>query len=284
MACSLLGGRIGHDPTAWVIVGAGYLLSALALNGVFLLVHEGTHHLISARSGVNRAISVLLGIPLFMSFTAYKVTHIRHHQFLGDARDPDDYRNYTESKAVLWLLHFTRLLCASYLYLLSVPLVAMRHSLPAAKRQIIQEYLFLAAVYVALFSLIPFHWLLHAWLIPTVFVNFLINVRGLTQHSVTDVDDQFVASRSIQSHRIVAFLYMNENYHLEHHLYPNVPFYNLRELHTILAERWPRALTVPSYSWFLMRFFKATLTLDDTPIGIITKRQPSAVDRTVPPE
>jgi len=55
--------------------------------------------------------SVLLGSTFLMSFSAYRVLHTRHHRFLGDPRDPDDYANYTRHPLWLWCLHFVRLEC-----------------------------------------------------------------------------------------------------------------------------------------------------------------------------
>ena len=34
---------------------------------------------------------------------------------------------------------------------------------------------------------------------------------------------------------------MNMQYHLEHHLYPNVPYYNLPRLHELIRDRCPPA-------------------------------------------
>ncbi len=60
-----------------------------------------------------------------MSFTAYQVMHLRHHTFLGGTRDPDDYENYVSRRPVLWVMHFTRLLAGSFVYLLMIPRLAV---------------------------------------------------------------------------------------------------------------------------------------------------------------
>lgn len=260
--------------TAW---GLGLIASALALNASFLVMHEGTHFLLARNRVVNRWLGFLTGLPIFLSFTAYQVLHVRHHEFLGDPRDPDDYDNYTGHPAKVWMLHWLRLLFAGYLYLIFVPLLAWKHGSRIQRRQLAWENVLLGAFYAALFTVVPFRTLAHAWLIPTFIANFLVNVRGLTQHSLAKAEDPLLASRSIRTRPWIAFLYLNENYHLEHHLYPAVPFYHLPRLHAMLAERLPHALVVPSYTWFIWAFMKASLrgpsALKKGPLGMIVRRK-----------
>jgi fatty acid desaturase len=66
----------------------------------------------------------------------------------------------------------------------------------------------------------------------------------------------------------VRFLVLNENYHLEHHLYPEIPSYHLHQLHLLLRDRFPRSVSGRSYSGFLARFLRATWRRDETPIGV----------------
>jgi hypothetical protein len=92
----------------------------------------------------------------------------------------------------------------------------------------------------------------------------------------------------MRPHPVVAFCLLNENYHLEHHLFPEVPSYHLRELHELLWPRLPRAVTGQSYVGFLLRFLRATWRLDETPIGLTVPgegtcagpRQAGVVDST----
>jgi fatty acid desaturase len=71
-----------------------------------------------------------------------------------------------------------------------------------------------------------------------------------------DHDDPIRGTRSILTNRLTAFFMCNENYHLEHHLYPGVPWYNLPALHRELrAELVARgAPFIPSYAAFVRDF------------------------------
>ena len=69
-----------------LLIGLGVLLSAIAINALVLLMHEGMHGTLFRSPSCNRWVSVVLGFTVLMSFTAYQVMHLRHHAFLGDPR------------------------------------------------------------------------------------------------------------------------------------------------------------------------------------------------------
>lgn len=246
---------------------AGTLGSAVAINAFILLLHEGMHGTLFAGGLANRWVSVALGTTFCMSFTSYRVMHQRHHRYLGDPRDPDDYANYVGNRRLLWALHYVRLVLGVYIYVVVIPILAWRHAARSERRDIAVEYLVLGAVYAAVFTAVPAGILLYLWLIPLALAAHMTAVRGLTQHGIAQARDPFLASRTIQANRVVAFCLLHENYHLEHHLFPEIPSYHLAAAHRLLWPRLPRVVTGRSYLGFLWRFFAATLKLDDTPIG-----------------
>ncbi|MEX0628545.1 MAG: fatty acid desaturase, partial [Cucumibacter sp.] len=56
---------------------------------------------------------------------------------------------------------------------------------------------------------------------------------GLTQHAgmAEDVFDHRLNSRTVYMNPISRFIYWNMNYHVEHHMFPMVPYHRLPELH-----------------------------------------------------
>lgn len=75
---------------------------------------------------------------------------------------------------------------------------------------------------------------------------------ALSQHYKleNDVDDFSRNSRSIEIPYIIEFLYSNMNYHIEHHMYPGVPYYNLRKLHVILKSKLPQPVALADiFAW-----------------------------------
>lgn len=149
---------------------------------------------------------------------------------------------------------------------------AWRRGASVDRVRIVQEYALLGTVWTAAFALVPFEVLLRGWMIPLVVVAYMTQIRGFTQHGITDHTDPLLASRSIHPGPLVRFLVLNENYHLEHHLYPEIPSYNLRKLHLLLRDRLPRSVTGTSYSGFIARFLRATWRRDETPLGMSSRK------------
>jgi len=258
----------GIATSHWFLLLPGILVTALALNAFVLLMHDGMHFTLFRSRLWNSVSSVLLGSTFLMSFTAYRIMHTRHHKFLGDPRDPDDYQNYVRPRLLRWSLHFMRLTVGSLLYLALIPILALKFGTDQDRRRILAEYVFLLAVYSALVRFVPGEILLLVWFAPLLVVGSLTAVRGFTQHGITDATDPYLASRTVLPNPIVGFLLLHENYHLEHHLFPEVPSYHLPLLHRLIWRRLPRAVSSRSYLGFLARFFRATPKMDETPIGL----------------
>ena len=259
----------GWANSRWFLPAAGIPVTALALNAFVLLMHDGMHSSLFPNRQWNRIGSVLLGATFVMSYSAYRVLHTRHHKFLGDSRDPDDYQNYLpRPRVLLWSLHFMRLSVGPVLYLALIPVLGLKYGTGEERRHILSEYFFLLATYSVLWRLVPGGLLLVAWLVPLLIVATLTAIRGFTQHGITDASDPYIASRTILPSPLVGFFLLHENYHLEHHLFPEVPSYHLPRLHGLIWPRLPRVVSGRSYLEFLARFLRATPRLDETPIGL----------------
>ena len=252
------------------ILAAGIVITAIALNTFPLLVHEGMHGLLFANRRWNWIASVLLGSTFLMSFSAYRVLHLRHHRYLGDPRDPDDYHNYSRSRPVVWGLHFVRLIFGPVLYICLIPVLALKHGSPAQRKLICIEYTLLVSMYSVLLRMFSYRELFVVWIVPLLLMGALTAIRGFTQHGITEASDPYLASRTMLPRPMVAFFLLHENYHLEHHLFPEVPSYHLPALHALIWPRLPRAVSGTSYLAFLAAFLRATPRMDETPIGRVT--------------
>ena len=99
------------------------------------------------------------------------------------------------------------------------------------------------------------------WLIPYATIYQLLNrIRLSTEHFNIDELNKF-KTRSVIPTFIekCIFIPYNLGYHLEHHLYPGIPFYNLPKLHNILikeSDYKKNAIIQSSYTKVLKDFIK----------------------------
>jgi len=79
--------------------------------------------------------------------------------------------------------------------------------------------------------------------LPSLYGRWLLVVFGTTQHAglAEDVLDHRLNTRSVHMNPVLRFLYLNMNYHLEHHMYPSVPYRNLPCLHELIRDDLPPA-------------------------------------------
>ncbi len=75
--------------------------------------------------------------------------------------------------------------------------------------------------------------------LPTIYGAWLVVFFGITQHAGMreNVLDHRYNTRTVLMNPVSRFLYMNMNYHVEHHLFPSVPFHALPRLHTELRDQ-----------------------------------------------
>jgi fatty acid desaturase len=69
--------------------------------------------------------------------------------------------------------------------------------------------------------------------LPTMYGAWVHVMTGLTQHAglPEDVLDHRLNSRTVCMNPVLRFIYWNMNYHVEHHMFPMVPYHQLPALH-----------------------------------------------------
>ncbi len=254
--------RLGKHCGVYLACIPLYFLAAASLHGISLFTHEAVHGTLSSNKMLNRAVGTICAWPVLQNFAAYRVLHLEHHNHLGEQGDPDHYDNYTRWTPMLWAMHWGRLIIGYPAYITAIPVLGFRHGTARDRFWILFEIictlLIIAAV---LMSPIPRLFLIHAWLIPMLFINTLVNIRGMSQHTLLEHhSDEIRGTRSILTNRVTAFFMCNENYHLEHHLFPGVPWYNLPRLHREMrADLVARgAPYIGSYFAFVRDFVRAS--------------------------
>ena len=80
-------------------------------------------------------------------------------------------------------------------------------------------------------------------LLPNFYGRTLIILFGATQHTglQEDIKDHRYSTRTVYLNPIFSFLYWHMEYHIEHHMYPQIPSYNLPKLHAMIKNQMPPA-------------------------------------------
>ena len=85
-------------------------------------------------------------------------------------------------------------------------------------------------------------WVLTYIVFPRILGGVVMLLFTLIQHVEMQENSPSIleSTRSFTTNWLGRFLYMNMNNHIEHHLYPMVPFHQLPALNAAIAEQLPR--------------------------------------------
>jgi Na+-transporting NADH:ubiquinone oxidoreductase subunit F len=87
--------------------------------------------------------------------------------------------------------------------------------------------------------------------LPNLFGSWLLVTYGLTQHAglAENVLDHRLNCRTVYMNRVHRFLYWNMNYHVEHHMFPLVPYHALPRLHAAVKDDCPAPYSSLFAAW-----------------------------------
>jgi fatty acid desaturase len=246
-------------PTAWLKL-PGILASGVVLHALGVLMHDSVHGTLARGRSLNRWLGVACTLPVLLSRSAYRAYHLRHHRHERDGCDLDEFENVTSRPRLLKALLLAWTLAGGFYYLVHIPLHAFRLGDRETRRHILEEYALAAVLIALLLRFVPLSVLLQAWLLPALATIKMAELRAWTEHLFTPGDAPERAARTITSNRMVSTLMLNLNYHLDHHLFPGVPWYRLPRLHVLLAGDLERAGAPVSRS-YLTHFAEAASVL-----------------------
>lgn len=221
-------------------------------HALVVLIHEGAHMRLYRQRALNDWVAeALLSWP-FLLFTmhAYRRNHWPHHRHTNGRGDPDWERKQTHE----WRFPKARgelfRQLASYalgIGFLRFVVTAARLPKPTGEQDRdplplrIARPLFLAGLAVALTLAKLWTVFLLFWLLPFVtWFQFAFHIRSIAEHFAIDGRRAvFARTRTVLPGLLGRLLLVPKNagYHLEHHLYPGVPFFNLPKLHALLMAR-----------------------------------------------
>jgi beta-carotene hydroxylase len=223
----------------WAFVVVAWLgwwwLTPLVVFGIFVAVVTATHDVVHRTLGLGDRASdawlFLSGLVLLESGHAYRMTHRQHHRTFPSPEDPEGYpANLTFAGAVLygpvflvrlWAWSFARADRRTRAWLVVEALAPVAAVVGGVALWPVTPYLLAYAVMAIVGS----------WVYPLLTVYLPHHDYG---------DEPLSQTRTLRG-RLVPAVFLELTYHLEHHLYPQVPSHNLPELARRLEPFFARA-------------------------------------------
>ncbi|WP_086933419.1 fatty acid desaturase family protein [Agarilytica rhodophyticola] len=256
-------------PILWLNAATIFISLVLLANrqlGLAILMHECSHYSLFKRRKLNNWLGkILCAAPVFADLDGYRRYHMRHHKEAGTTTDPDypNYKNYPITKGSLirkTLRDLTGLTGIKTLYALMLMNAGILNYDMSYKNnsnkfdlnvwQIVKNLL--ANLFMPVVVNVMMWWILYlfdnAWLYALWWISymtiymFILRVRNAAEHgNVMDLlnKDPRLHARTTYARWWERLIFAPNyvNYHLEHHLRPNIPCYNLKAFHRFLKQK-----------------------------------------------
>jgi fatty acid desaturase len=253
----LVGGLIAIGvPRWWALLP----LQGVLIVFLFTLEHEATHKTPFRSLAVNEWAGRLAGFLLVLPFEWFRYFHLAHHRWTNiDGKDPELLGEKPETWAA-WVWHVSGLPYWGSELRLMGSLVRGRAEgayLPeGAKARIVAEARWMALGYLCVaLTLLGSPLLLWVWIVPVLLGQPFLRLYLLAEHGdCPRVANMFQNTRTTFTNRVVRFLAWNMPYHVEHHVWPAVPFHRLPEVHGLMKDQ--LQVTAEGYAAFTRAYLE----------------------------
>lgn len=229
---------------AVIIIGA-------RMHALAILMHDATHYrFLKNRKMSDLITNVLTMYPLFTAIEIYRQNHLRHHKHLNTEHDPDwvaklGKREFTFPKTKKEFIITVLSYFVLYQGIMDAIWFLRRFGSPEAKSASKSgnskaRVLFYIVLFTVLTIVGGWKYYLLFWVIPYLSTFFMFQyIRSVAEHyGELAYDNLLNSTRTVKTTFLERFFIAPHQvgYHLEHHLYPGVPFYNLPKLHQLLMK------------------------------------------------
>ena len=234
----------------WTYILAVIIVGA-RMHALAILMHDATHYRFLKNRKWNDLLTNLLTMyPIFTAIEVYRQNHLQHHIHLNTEQDPDwvsklGVREFTFPKTKIEFLKTVFAYFTLYRGMKDVVWFLKRFgSLKTKSGEEPGNSKVRLLFYVVLFTILTiaglWKYYLLFWVVPYLSTFFMFQyIRSVAEHfGELAYDHLLTSTRSVKANLVERFFIAPHNvgYHLEHHLYPGVPFYNLDKLHDLLME------------------------------------------------
>lgn len=223
--------------------------------------HESSHGTAFKTPWMNDALYELASFMVFRESTPWRWSHARHHSdtiIMG--RDPEIVVQRPTNLKGLMLSFFA--FGGTWSSIKNMWTHAWGRMLDSEKCYVpeseYQKVFFKARIYLLIYvavlllsfslgSILPLMFIG----LPTFYGSWLMPIYGYTQHAglAENVLDHRLNCRTVHMNFIHRYLYWNMGYHIEHHMFPMVPYHQLPKLHELMKADCPRAYTSLWEAW-----------------------------------
>ena len=267
----------------WLALGTFWVWPAMFIYGVFLTVpsysfsHECAHGTAFRTRWLNEAVLWVTSLLYMEEPLHRRYTHTNHHThtwFVGkDSQMPFD----TPMGFGGWLTEITGFGLLRFHMQVFWHLALGRYSdtmkmvTPEGEFAKMTRNARIMLLIYALIAAAPFAgiwWPVWFLLIPRILGAPVMLLFTLIQHVELQENSPSIleSTRSFRTNRLAEFLYMNMNNHVEHHLYPNVPFHALPRLAEAVEDQVP----APDTGFFRVNWSVFVVTLRRS-LGLSTR-------------
>jgi MocE subfamily Rieske [2Fe-2S] domain protein len=253
--------------------------------------HESGHGTAFKTDWMNNVLYEIASFMVMRESTVWRWSHNRHHSdTIIVGRDPEiavprppDLKEFVKAFFNLHVYpkYFRRIL------LHSVGRMAPEERTFIPESEFPKVYLrarICVAIYVAVISLSIYDRSILPLLfigLPNLFGAWLMPVYGFTQHAglAQNVLDHRLNCRTVYMNPIHRYLYWNMNYHVEHHMFPLVPYHALPRLHEAVKDDCPTPYPSIIAAW--REIIPAVLKQVKDPAYHIKRKLPERKTRSV---
>ena len=215
--------------------------------------HETVHQTLTPNRQTSIWLGRLLGTAIFVPYSVYRESHIRHHAYLNKPTDWELWP-YSDPKSGLWFRRvfvWFDLVFGVFSAMLTYGRIVWHPDSPirdkALRRTIYREYAFVVFFWGALFTTFTLtdSWMgyVRAWLIPSAVAGIFQSIRKLTEHLGMASYDPMVGTRTVVGSnwftRMCTYLNFDIFVHGPHHRHPLVPHRTLKQKMKEYVERQP---------------------------------------------
>lgn len=273
---------IWNSANSWWRLSAVIPLLSIFMFRNFSFMHDAVHGALSKNKFLNDTLGLWSGCWSFLPYSLWKKSHLEHHYWSGNLqKDPVMALTLILPKAPAWVLGTLTFFWRAWLPLIGLMQQGVFWTLSFKNTWAdfkLSSVLSLVAPIVAWGFVLSYSHEFNLYaVLPAFFLYLLaveiVNLPHHLQMEMVSGDDrlpiweQYVTARTCLYPKWFAhFVVLNFNYHAEHHMFPEAPWYHLPRLHQHLVSQLDtRYKTDPYFQWTLENRQKSILKVLERP-------------------